>query len=479
MRIPPLLLIVFLVSGCFKVGPDYIPPGISAAEQWNARVRGNFNADETDPQILASWWTTLNDPKLSELIKRAVSGNLDLKKAQARIREARAKRGVAGAGLFPTVDATGSATRSKSSEVTGTGSGIGVGLGTTDNLYAVGFDAAWEIDIFGGLRRSLEAAEANIQYSREDWRDVLISLLAEVALNYTDIRTYQSRLAVAKENLEIQNGTYQLTAWRYEAGLSDELAVKQAYYNLENTRSQIPALRAGLESAMNRIAVLLGERPGSVHDELKKAGSIPVTPLEIVVGVPADALRRRPDIRKAERNLAAQTANVGVATAKLYPQFKLNGSIGLEALTANKLVSPTSETFSFGPSLTWRIFDAGAIRQNIKIQSALQEQYLITYESAVLGALEEVENALVNYSEEQYRRESLVKAAQAAKEAAKLAGDKYQAGLTDFTTVLDAQRSLMTYEDQLIQSEGKVTSNLVRLYKTLGGGWASLSDEGK
>jgi multidrug efflux system outer membrane protein len=286
------------------------------------------------------------------------------------------------------------------------------------------------------------------------------------------------RLAVAEANLQAQSETYQLAQWRYEAGLSDELTVQQARYNLENTRSQIPTLRTGLEEAMNRIAVLLGEQPGKLHAELEKREPIPVTPLNVAVGVPADLLRRRPDVRQAERQLAAQTARIGVATADLYPKFTLSGSIGLEALSLNNLSSGIW-TLSGGPRISWAIFKAGAIRQNIEVQSALQEQYLIAYETAVLSALEEVENALVAYAEEQQRRQSLSEATQAAQKAVELAQHKYQAGLTDFSNVLDAQRSLLSFQDQLAQSDGTVTSNLVRLYKALGGGWTSMAPDEK
>jgi NodT family efflux transporter outer membrane factor (OMF) lipoprotein len=423
-----------------------------------------------DPQTLAAWWMTLNDPELSSLIDRAVLGNLNLKKALARVREARARSGMAKADLFPTLDATGSATWSRSSKDTG--------AGKTSDLFIATFDAGWELDIFGGVRRSVEAAGANLQATQEDLRNVLISLLAEVASNYIQVRTYQAQIAVAEANLEAQSETYQLTQWRYEAGLSDELAVQQARYNLENTRSLIPALRTGLGEAMNRIAVLLGEQPGKVHSELEKREPIPVTPLKVAVGVPADVLRRRPDIRQAERELAAQTARIGVATADLYPKFTLSGSIGLEALSLSN-PSTSGWTLSGGPRISWAIFKGGAIRQNIEVQSALQEQALIQYEATILGALEEVENALVAYAEVQQRRQSLSEATQAAQKAVDLAQHKYQAGLTDFNNVLDAQRSLLSLQEQLAQSEGNVTSKLVRLYKALGGGWASMAPDEK
>lgn len=471
MRLVALLTIVALTASACAVGPDYVPPGTPETEAWNTELQGGLNAEQMDPQTLVKWWETLDDPVLSGLIERAVAGNLDLKEARARVREARARRGISRADLFPVIDTTGSATWRRSSKETGSG--------TETELYAAGFDAGWELDLFGGVRRSVEAAEADLQASREDLRNVLVSLLAEVALNYVDARTFQARLSVTKANLDAQEETYRLTSWRYQAGLSDELAVQQAHYNLENTRSQIPSLRTGLEEAKNRLAVLLGERPGAVHAELKEHRPIPVTPLHVAVGVPADTLRRRPDVRRAERELAAQTARVGVATADLYPTFSLLGSIGIEALSSGKLFSSGSRTYSFGPRITWPIFDAGAIRGNIAVQSALQDQALIRYQSALLSALEEVENALVAYAEEQRRRASLNKATRAAQQAVNLAQNRYQAGLIDFNNVLDAQRSLLSFQDQLAVSDGTVTSNLVRLYKALGGGWTSLASDDK
>lgn len=460
------VFLVLMLTGCTTVGPDYVRPETWGPPTWHTELKGGLSGGEMDPQ----WWATFNDPDLSSLINRAVSGNLDLKKALARVREARARRGIAKAGLFPTLDAAGSATWSYTSKDTGTGK--------TSELYNTSFDAGWELDIFGGVRRSVEAATGDLQASEEDLRNVLVSLLAEVALNYIDVRTSQARIAVAEANLETQSETYQLTQWRYEAGLSDELAVQQARYNLENTRSLIPALRTGLEEAMNRIAVLLGEQPGNEHTELEKRGTIPVTPLKVAVGVPADLLRRRPDVRQAERQLAAQTARIGVATADFYPKLTLNGSVGLETLSLSNL-SSGGLTVSGGPQITWAIFKGGAIRQNIEVQSALQEQALIQYEATILGALEEVENALVAYAEVQQRRQSLSEATQAAQKAVELAQHKYQAGLTDFNNVLDAERSLLSFQEQLTQSEGTVTSNLIRLYKALGGGWTSIAFDEK
>jgi outer membrane protein, multidrug efflux system len=459
-------LALMALAGC-TVGPDPIAPEPSVSPAWHSELQDGLTAKPIDPNTLASWWITLNDPQLSGLIDRAAAGNLDLKTAHSRIRESRARRGIAeGAGL-PTLTAAASATSRRTD--------TNRGLDTTSESYTSSFDAGWEVDLFGRVRRSVEAAQADLESVEEDLHDVLVSLLAETALNYIEVRTFQARLAAAEANLETQNETYQLTLWRSQTGLDDELAMHQARYNLESTRSQIPTLRTGLEEAMNRLAVLLGETPGNLHQELETPRAIPVPPAEVAVGVPADTVRRRPDVRRAERELAAQTARVGVATAALYPRLTLNGSIGVESLSLRDPSSSTrTGTVSGGPGISWAIFDP-TVRPNIEVQSALQEQALIRYQAVVLGSLEEVENALIAYAQEQRRRDNLRQATESAQAAADLAQFKYQAGLTDFSNVLDAQRSLLSFQDQLHQSNGTVTSNVIRLYKALGGGWTSMA----
>jgi outer membrane protein, multidrug efflux system len=466
-----LMLASMITGGCASVGPDYARPKLSMPEQWHSKSEANITSDKGDVQSLASWWTKLDDSQLNGLIEKAVANNLDLKKAKAKIREARAKRGIAEADLFPALNSTSSAAWSKTGKKF-----LG---GKTSELYSSTVDAAWEMDIFGGVRRSVEAYDADLGASEEDLRDTLVTLLSEVALNYIDVRTYQARIVATEETMRSQEDTYQITLWKYQSGLSDELAVRQAKYNLESSRSKLPALRSGLDSAMNNIAVLLGEHPGKVHEELKKTGPIPSVSVNLVIGVPADILRRRPDVRRAERQLAAQTARIGVAEAELYPKLKLNGSIGFEATSLGNLSGAGLWSATGGPSITWAIFKGGSIRQNIKAQTALQEQYLIAYESAVLSSLKEVENALVAYAEELKHRQSLIAAVSAAAEAAKLSQIKYEAGLADFMNVLDAQRSLLSYRDELAQSEGAVVSDLVRLYKALGGGWNSMAGDDK
>ena len=456
-------IILFFLPGCAAVGPDYSQTEPEAPEKWHTELEGGLTTGESNPETLAHWWRIMNDSKLSKFEELAIKGNLDLKEARARIREARARRGITSANLFPTLDAKAAATNYRTSENSSTGD--------EEDLYSAGFDAGWELDVFGGVRRSIEAADANLQAAHEDLNNVLVSLMAEVAMNYLEARTFQARLTVNEGNIEIQQKTYELNRSRYTAGIIDDLAVQQSLYNLELTRSKIPTLQTGLEEAKNRLAVLLGEKPGAVHKELTERKPLPVLPANVAVGIPADTMRNRPDIRRAERRLAARTAMTGVATADLYPKFRLNGTIGLESISTGNFLTKESRTWGIGPSISWNIFHAGAIRQNIKVQSALQEQALIQYESALLKAHEEVENVLVAYAKEQLRRKSLVTATSAAGRANYLAREQFQAGLVDFNNVLDAQRSLLSFQDELARSDGAVMANLVRLYKALGGGW--------
>ncbi|MCP4118807.1 MAG: efflux transporter outer membrane subunit [Desulfobacteraceae bacterium] len=458
--IPALVL-----AGCVAVGPDYSPPEIEEPVNWHSPLDDGLRGEAVDTGLLAQWWTTLNDPQLTDFIQRALEGNLDLGQARARVRQARASRGIAAADRFPGLGLGASLKRSRASEDSGTGS--------ERDLYQTGFDAGWELDLFGGIERGLEAADANLEASREALTHAWVTLAAEVARNYVDVRSYQARLAIARANLAAQQESFDMVQKKFQAGIVSALDLEQARYNLETTRANIPFLHTGLVRAQNRLAVLLGETPGSL--ELDQEVPIPVTPLEIAVGIPADLLRRRPDVRQAERELAARTARIGVATAKLYPSLSLTGSIGLEALSDRNLFRTGSTTYGLGPNFSWNIFNAGAVRQSIKVETALQEQALIHYEAVILLALEEVENALTGYAQEQVRRGALEKAAGAARAAADIAQNQYRAGLIDFQNVLEAQRSLLSLQDQLAQSREAVVVNLVSLYKALGGGWNPLA----
>jgi multidrug efflux system outer membrane protein len=478
------LLIMFIFSGCATVGPDYVRPEVPVPTQWNGESGGNSPAGQLDPKRLAEWWATFNDPELTSFVQRAIQRNLDLRKAAARVREARARRGISKAELFPSVKASGSAQHSHNGAQGGSviGSDLTsaqVGSVTGPDLYSAGFDASWELDLFGGKRRSVEASQEDLEASEEDLRDVLVSLISEVALNYVEIRSYQGRLSIAEANSAAQTETYDITRWRFEAGLTTALDVEQARYNLEQTRSQIPTLQTSLEQAKNRLAVLLGLNPGSLKEELSERRPIPTAPVDIAIGVPADVLRNRPDVRRAERQLAAQTARIGVATAELYPKFTLTGSIGFEALSLSNLLDAASKVYSYGASFTWSIFNAGSIRQNIEVQNALQEQALIQYEASILSALKDVNNGFVAYAQEQLRRQSLMEASQAAQRAVDLAQSQYSSGLIDFQVVLDSQRSLLSFEEQLAVSKSAVTSDLISLYKALGGGWEPLASNEK
>jgi len=457
-------------SGCAKVGPDYQQPDLVLPATWQAPAEGGLSLSQSDQQQLAQWWRLLEDPLLNSFIDRAVAGNLDLEQARMRLFQARASRDISSAGLFPTLDAGGSVTRTKGSENRGGG-------GTLSTAYSVGFDAAWELDLFGGRRRAVEAARAQLEANREDLRDVLVSLLAEVALNYIDVRTFQARLKIAADNLAAQQEAFALTRARYQSGLASELDVQQARSLVAGTRAQLPVLRTGLANAENLLAVLLGLPPGSLAAELQEPVVLAALPLSIAVGIPAETLQRRPDIRRAERLLAAQTARIGIATADLYPSFRLSGSIGLDAFSAGRLFSSGSGGYSFGPSVSWPVFDAGAIAANIKLQTYQQQEALAAYKSLVLSALAEVEGGLVAYAEEQKRYQALQESADAAGQAAKLAEIQFQAGMINFTEVLDARRSLLSFQDQQAQSAATMSGNLIRLYKALGGGWTSLGLE--
>jgi NodT family efflux transporter outer membrane factor (OMF) lipoprotein len=422
-----------------------------------------------DAASLADWWKTLNDPTLNQLIDQALARNKTAKEAYARVVEARARRGVAAGDFWPTLTASAGGNRTSSESRV---SDPDVGLsGGTDEIYTAGLDSGWELDLFGGQRRAFEAANAQLGASQADLRDVLVTLLGDVALSYVDVRTAQSRLTFAEKNLEAQRGVLDITQWRAAAGLATALDVEQAQSNYQQTRAAIPSLQTSLVESMNRLSVLTGDPPGSLEAVLTERKPIPVASLEIAAGVPVDVLRRRPDIRGAERRLAAQTAEVGVATAQLYPSLSLNGSITLQSLNASDVLDGF-RTDRLGLSLVMPLFRGGALRQNVKVQNALVDQALASYEATVLGAYEEVENALTASSNEDARHEALQQGVESARRASDLALTQYNSGLVDFQTVLDADRQLLALEDSLAVSDGEMTANLVRLYKALGGGWS-------
>ncbi len=458
------LAALFLGSACTTVGPDYEPPAAELPAAWQAENAGGLTSGTPE---LADWWRRLEDPVLDALVTRAAQQNLDLREALARVREARALRGVAASERYPRVDGVAAFRRAGQSENTP----IGAFVPDSDD-YSVGFDAAWELDLWGRVHRSVEAADADLDATVEDARDAAVTVAAEVARAYVELRSFQRRLEIARANLSLQQQTVELVGGRFEAGLVSESDVAQARTSVETTRSRLPELEIGLRVAQNRLAVLLGQAPGTLP-ELSAPGAIPVPPLSVAVGLPADLLRRRADVRRAERELAAESARIGVAAGDLYPRLALTGNIGLAADELGDLFQDSSGVFGIGPSLRWNLFDAGRLRNRVAAQEARTEQAELRWERTVLGALEETENALTAFVREQVRRAALLEAAAQARLAVQLARAQYTEGLSDFQTVLVSERALADLEDQLATSDASIAIDLVALYKALGGGWES------
>lgn len=472
LRLGLAALYLVTLSGC-AVGPDYKRPETKVPGAWdgqNVVTPEQPSKTNINPVALVEWWGAFNDPLLNSLVEKAVRANLDVRLAEARIRQARASLGVAGAPLWPEVDASALYQRSQGSSEVAAGGAVAT-FGGLRNLWQAGLDATWEVDIFGGTRRSVEAAGADLQAAVEDRRDVLVTLVGDVGNNYLNLRGFQQQIAIARENLGAQKHTADITQKRHDAGFVGGLDVANAKAQVATTEATIPVFESSARAAIYNLGVLLGREPAALEKELAKANPIPPTPPEIPVGLPSDLLRRRPDIRRAEAQLHAATARIGVATADLFPKFNLAGSYGLSAIEVLRLGRPTSNFWSWGPTVTWPIFAGGRIIYNIKVQDALQEQALLTYEKTVLTALKDVETALVAYAKEQQRRKSLIIAVANNRKAVDLAMTLYLAGKSDFLNVLIAQRSLFTNQDALVQSTRTVDTNLIALYKALGGGW--------
>jgi NodT family efflux transporter outer membrane factor (OMF) lipoprotein len=456
------------LSGC-TVGPDYVQPEVETVpDAWNTAATKGLAEGEASIQ---TWWTVFDDATLTSLIERSRTSNLTLREAVWRVEEARSLRGVVAGVRAPQVGLDGNAGRSQPSENGALGGAVPPELFEAQNLFDLGVSASWQIDLWGRIRRQVEAADAEVEASIEDFRDVLVTLFAEVAVNYVNVRTFQERLRFANANVEAQENTLQLTQDRFDSGLVSALDVAQAESILGSTRALIPSLEQNLALALNRLAVLLAMSPGSLDEELGVENPIPTEPQGVTTGLPADLLRQRPDIRSAERRLAAQTARIGVATAELYPQFSLTGFLGLQSTSGGDLFNSDSVTWSVGLPIRWRLFAGGAIRSQIGAEQARTAQLLAGYEQSVLLALEEVEGAMVSYEKEVIRRTRLTESVDATQRSLELVLTQYTAGLTDFQNVLDTQRSLLLREDDLASSEGNVIRNLVDLYRALGGGW--------
>jgi NodT family efflux transporter outer membrane factor (OMF) lipoprotein len=469
---PALIMVaacLTLIAGC-AVGPDYQPPKTNMPTNWASLSDGETNGSVN----LAAWWKNFSDTNLDVLMTMAVQSNLTLRVAEARVLEARAQRGVVAADLWPSVGSSLSYSRNRWGQ--NTFPPLPPGTDLDYNLYSAGFDAAWELDVFGGTRRAVEAANAEIGAAEFGQRDVLVSLLAEVARNYISARGFQQRLVITHENIQAQRDVLNLTSNLFEHGLSSDVDVQQSTALLTSTEAQVPSLETGFQESVHHLAVLLGQTPGVLVNEMAVEKPIPLSPPIVPAGLPSDLLQRRPDVQRAERELAAATAHIGVATADYFPKFSLTGTAGLESISASDWFTYGSRFWNAGPTVQWELFEAGRIRANVRVQDARQEQALDTYQQTVLTALEDVENALTAYAKEQIRRTTLSQSVEANRQALELSTQLYKSGLQDFIHVLDSERSLYTSEDDLVQSDQTVSLNLVQLYKALGGGWQTVTN---
>ncbi|MDR1965211.1 MAG: TolC family protein [Synergistaceae bacterium] len=458
------------------------PPPVSDDEavragSWDALARKYDNkfasqkeAAAPSPEELASWWKTLGDETLEELIMDALSNNRDLQAARGKVMEARAALGISRSAVLPWLDSEDTWVNNKSSDNS-------ANQGARAEITKLAIDASWEIDIFGARRDSIDAASAALEAEHAAMRSAWVTLSSEVALNYLSLRTLQARLVIANRNLALQEDTLSMLASKHDAGLADSLALNQARYTVEGTKASIPPIKAGVENIMNALAILAGRVPGSIGGKLSEFRPLPKPSFDMLIGIPADSLRQRPDVRAAERALAAQVLTRKSAEKDLLPKFYLMGSIGLETLSGGSIFSGDSFGFSFGPRITLPIFHGGAIRKNIQVQTAREEQLLAAYEGTVLNAVAEVRNALAENTQEIERNKSLIAGIEAAQAALDIANDRYRNGLTDFSNVISAQAALLSLEDQLTVSEGQMTSNVVRIFKALGGGWAPMAEE--
>jgi multidrug efflux system outer membrane protein len=464
-----LLCVVF--NGC-AVGPNYRKPILKTPASFVEAPQQNVANDATS---LAKWWTNFSDEELTSLVERAIENNLDLQVAQERLREARASLRYTEANTeLPTINVNGASSRSKTSSDNPQIPKLGTGttlIPTTYSSYQSYFDASYELDLFGGVRRQVEASVADAQAYEDSLRDTLVSTIAEVARDYVQLRQRQEQLAVARSTKASRADTLKITQVRYKAGLVSDLDVANAAASLASTEASIPALESNASQMIHAIAVMLGENPGELMDELKIDGRIPATPPEIPVGLPSDLLRRRPDVRQAERSLAAATARIGVQVASLFPSISLTAQYGSQSGSALNLVNAAALFYTLGPQIKWGILNYSATKANIRTYEAKRDQQYLTYQKTVLTAFQDVEDALVSYNKEKERYAALEEQVKQYQKAADVSLTRYTQGLSNFLDVLDTQRSLYTAQDSLVQSRAALDIDLIALYKALGGGW--------
>jgi len=458
---------LLVLAGC-TVGPDFHPPEIKTPPSWLTidvpNDPGVASHLVPSPVITVDWWTTFGDPELTKLVRDAANENLTVLQAEARIRAARAGVGVATSGLVPTLGASGSYTQSSVHE------------GPPHSLFQTGLDSVWELDVFGATRRSMEAARASLDVSIEDRRDTLVSLVGEVGADYISLRSQQELLDIALKTLTYEENTLKITNDRWKAGFVSQLDYENAKSAADSTRAQIPAISTGIRTSIYTLSVLLGREPGALLDELGAAGSLPKTPQEIPVGLPAELLRRRPDVRAAEAQVHADTANVGVAVSQYYPQVSMSGSFGFSGISIGQMAKMASQSWSWGPSINWPIFEGGKIAWSVEAQRATLQADLFAYRSTVLTAMQEVETALISYKNEQQHGAVLRDVLDDNQKAFDLSLQAYTQGQLEFINVLTAELSLSSSKNQVEQSDAALATDLVALFKALGGGWSEFPE---
>ena len=477
IRILCMAVAICLLAGCtgvrqwwhngFKVGPEYCGIATPVGDHWIDVGSPNIRSETTE---YCHWWTVFGDPILDRLVQTAYHQNLPLKIAGFRILEARAQRGIAAGSLFPQQQGINAAySRNKFSDKMYP-FGQFPGNRAFDD-WLVGFDMAWELDVWGKIRRGIESADANLDAQIDNYDDVLVILQAEVAAAYIQMRAVEEQLAYARKNVELQQASLNIIRRRFEQGVVGELDVRQAGAQLAITESLIPLLEQAHRQIQNGLCLLVGTPPGSLRAELGELRPTPVPPADVVVGIPADLLRRRPDVRRAERQAAAQSARIGMAEAEFYPQIAITGNIAFEAEQFGDLFNWRSKGGRVGPGLRWNILNYGRIRNHVRVEDARFEQAVLGYQQTVLAANKEAEDAIVAYLREQQRVKSLQQATQEVIRALEIGLRLYEQGVVDYQRVLDSQRAAVQQQDALAQSRGQVATNLVAVYKALGGGW--------
>lgn len=488
---------VLVLGGC-TLGPNFKAPTWASPHSWFSGPHEKVAAVQSEPvaePVNPNWWNLFHDPELTALERKVAAQNLDVRTAMIRVLESRALLAGAESQGFPTLNANASYLRNKSSNVgqfsiapnplgaNGAEGNTAGGLRSAKlapfNVYQAGLGASWEIDLWGSVRRSVESARASLLASVDAERGALLASLSEVAQDYIALRGVQEQLRIARDNVRTAEQSLQLTQQRAAGGVTTDLDVANASAQVRTTAAQIPRLQQQEAQDINALSLLLGEPPNALRPELAQAEPVPPVPPQVPVGLPSELARRRPDIMEAEAQLHAATANTGVAVAAFYPSFSLTGSFGLQALTPGNLFTLNARQYGFGPGITIPIFQGGQLRATLHLRKAQQEEAAVNYQKTVLEAWHEVDNALTAYRTEQARRDQLIRAVQDNRRALSLAQSRYQQGVADFLTVLDAERSLLSTQQQLADSTTTVSENLVALYKALGGGWQTAFPRGR